>query len=203
LNLRPESRLHRFLIDMAAVERRQIAKASGDAKGPDLAAIVLPPNTAAEFSARASFYNLQKRRSRMLERPLPVEHGGWILYGFVDERTSRHPGEYSFSEVVYFTSVCGGGVVTSEEQRNGFDYLNFRVKYEGPYDDPQSFEGMSGGALWQVLGHIQDGAVTMADPLLSGVPFFQTKIQDNACTIVCHGRRSIYDRVIAALKQAT
>jgi hypothetical protein len=203
LNLRPDSRLHRFLVDMETVKPIQIGKASNDATGPDLAALVLPPSTVGELLARTSFYDLPRRQSQMLFSPPPLEHGGWVLYGFVEEWSSSQAGESGFSTVKYFTSICGGAVVTSEEQRGDFDYFNFRVKYGATYKGPQSFAGVSGGALWQVFARIDGDAVDMADPLLSGVAFFQTAIDDDGRTIVCHGRRSIYDSVVAMLRTAS
>ncbi len=200
LNLRPEARAQRYTINMQAVRPIRIGEASNDAEGPDLAAIVLPPSTAGEIVARASFYDLPGRRERMLNDPPPLEHKGWVICGFVDERTTTGPEESGFRTMKLFNWVTGGADVASEEERGGFDYLDFRVKHDAGV--PVSFAGVSGGAIWRVFAKERDGVLTMAEPLLTGVAFFQIASDSTGRSIVCHGRRSIYRSALDAIRAA-
>ena len=109
------------------------------------------------------------------------------------EWTSDLPVERGFTRVKAFRGLCGAGVVTSQHTRGDYDYLHFEAKYGGLYEGPQSYEGFSGGGLWQIQFTDQDGQLQISDSLLSGVAFYQSEIVAELRTIYCHGRKSIYE----------
>ena len=191
---------HQFVIDSEVAPRVQVAQASGDDRGPDLGFLILPPDATSALKARASFYDITKRRDRMLSSPPSIEAGGWVVLGLIDEWTTTGPGELGFKQVRHFSSVCGGSAVSREEQREGFDYLYFDVRCDTNENRPYSFAGASGGSLWQLVARLEDERVSIKEALLSGVPFYESAVRDGVRTLVCHGRRSIYESVVRAVR---
>lgn len=106
---------NRFAFDCGLAERFRIAPASGDDQGPDLGLLALPPDAVSALAARASFYDITRHQAEVLAAPRPIEMGGWIILGIVDEWTTMSPGERGFRHVQQFTTVCGGSVVSREE----------------------------------------------------------------------------------------
>ena len=96
--------------------------------------------------------------------------------------------------------MIGVGVVNKEYEQGGFDYLEFPAIYNADYEGPDSFAGCSGGGLWHILpGQTERGQRVVRDYVLSGVAFWEYPRVDNKRIVKCHGRRSIYQRVIETL----
>jgi hypothetical protein len=195
--------LHRATLDMGVVLKLTVGRASYDRNGPDLGLILLSPSDISKLSSSKTFYNLDKRREQMLSAPRAIDMGGWFLSGMVDEQTSDLSPEGGFARVKAFRGFTGAGVVAAERQRAKFDYLEFEAKYNAAYQGPNSFGGVSGGGLWQVVFEERDGCVNIVDALLAGVAFFQSEIVGDIRTIFCHGRRSIYEHVVQSLETAS
>jgi len=193
-------RLHRAVIKAELARRVTIGDASYDSNGPDLGLLVLPQADVLKLEATKTFYNLDKRRDRMLSAPPTLDMGGWIVCGMVAEWTSDLPPEAGFSRVKIFRGISGFGVVRTERyDGERFDYLEFETKYNAAYQGPDSFKGLSGGGLWQIVLEEHDGAVTISDVLLSGVIYFQSDLLGEIRTLFCHGRRSIYEHAVKSL----
>lgn len=201
LCLRREGHTHRFTVEAELVERVTLGSASHSATGPDLALLVLPPPIVHDLKAYVSFCDLAHHQTRMIPSPPLINEGGWILWGIVEEWVTERPGEYGFRRIKEFRSLCGGSGILGEDACAGFDYLHFRVKCGGAFADPTSYAGMSGGGLWQVFARPLDGTFQLFDPLFSGVAFYQTDIENDHRTIVCHGRKSVYEHALSALAQ--
>lgn len=197
---RISTRLHRVILQMELVTRVRVARGATPSKGPDLGLLILPREIVATLNAILSFYNLEKRRERMLTDPPGIEDGGWILVGMVHEWTRDVAPEKGYQRVKRFRSLSGGGIVTKEFTEGEFDYLNFQAKYDEAYDGPQSYEGFSGGGLWQVFAEDEGDEFRLSEYFLSGVPFHQSEIEGIQRTIECHGRKSIYQAVIDTMK---
>jgi hypothetical protein len=194
--------LHRATLDMSIARKRTIGRASYDENGPDIGLVLLAPADVSWLSSMKTFYNLDKRRESMLAAPRPIELGGWFLSGMIGESTSELSPEHGFARVKAFRGFTGAGVVAAERRREGFDYLEFQAKYDAAYEGPRSFEGVSGGGLWQAVFEEREGAICVSKVLLSGVAFFQSSIQNDVRTISCHGRQSIYDVVVGKFESA-
>lgn len=198
-NTGTQPRLHRYTLAASNVQKLRVAKASHDRNGPDLGLLVLGEPDVAKLGVSKVFYNLDSRRDRMLSHPPPIELGGWFLVGMAAEWTSDLPPERGFTRVKAFRGLCGAGVVASERTTDTYDYLHYEAKYNAAYEGPQSYQGFSGGGLWQIRMTEQDGKPIIAETLLSGVAFYESEIIGDIRTIYCHGRRSVYEFAFQAL----
>jgi len=198
----PPAQLHRLTIPMKSIEKFCVARGSNESDGPDLALLILPQSHLGIIKAIKSFYNLLKRRNRVLENPPPINVGFWVLSGMAHEATVDVPPEGGFGRVKVFRGYYGEGVVEAEYLANGYDFLEFKAKYNETYEGPGSFQGFSGGGLWHLLiSKSEDGKLLVTDEILSGVAFYQSPIEEQERTIKCNGRLSIYQKVIDLIKQ--
>ena len=92
-------------IDPQGISILKIARGTHDAVGPDLAAILLAPQIAGAIEAKKIFYNLEKRRDRLLNYPPELRDGAWFAQGFLEERTTvgLDPVESGFTK--YFSTT--------------------------------------------------------------------------------------------------
>lgn len=140
-----EPRPHRYRLDAAKVQKIRVAQASYDRNGPDLGLLVLGSPDVTKLETTKTFYNLGKRRERMLSAPPAIELGGWFLVGVAAEWTSDLPPERGFTRAKAFWGVCGAGVVVSERDEGAYDYFDFEAKYSGLYEGPESYQGFKIG----------------------------------------------------------
>jgi hypothetical protein len=190
---------HRFSIDASAVRKITAGKASHTADGPDLGLLVLAPSDVARLEATQTFYNLDKRRAQALDGAKLTPYG-WALFGMIHEKTIESPPQNRFTRVKGFNGSVLFGVEPTERRGTDFDYLDFVALYNEHYTGPESYQGASGGGLWQLdYGQAPDGTVSVTSAVLSGVAYFESPRAGNTRTIYCHGRRSIYDTAYAAL----
>lgn len=175
--------------------------------GPDLALLIPPPDVLSTLRAKKSFYNLAKRRTKMLEAPSPLDHGIWALSGFSGEWTSDSVPERGFQRIKIFRGGFGVGNVTRAFEDGEFDYLLFEVLYNELYEGPQSFGGFSGGGLWQLLGREENGAFCVTQRLLSGVAFYESDLKHGGDgitrEITCQGRRTLYGVFLEQVRRET
>ena len=199
---RLEQQCHRMVVEGAS--RIQIGRGTDPTKGPDLALIVLSPVDAAKLEAMGKvFYNLSKRRDRMLNNPPPLnESSALILCGMVGEWTTDFRPDRRFEGAIHFCGLCGPVVLAGRREEETFDYLSVEVRYDHAYTGPKSFGGCSGGSLWQAILKNQGGTVVIEELLFVGVPFYESGNDGGRGIIECHGRRSIYKAVIEALEHA-
>jgi hypothetical protein len=143
-----------------------------------------------------TFYNLDKRRDRMLKGDSVTEYG-WALFGMVHERTiDADTKGTKFTRVKGFCGNVGLGTKPIERAQEQFDYLDFVALYNEKYEGPESYQGTSGGGLWQLEYRDIDGKIDVTEALLSGVAYFESARPADTRTIYCHGRRSIYEHVL-------
>ena len=200
---RAEPLLNRYRLDAANVQRVRVAKASYDRNGPDLGLLVLGSPEVSKLGATKAFYNLNNRRDRMLSAPPAIELGGRFLVGMTAEWTSDLAPERGFTRVKAFRGLCGAGLLASERKTDTHDYLHFEAKYNELYEGPQSYQGFSGGGLWQIRMKEEDGKPKLSEVLLSGAAFYESEIVSDIRTIYCHGRRSVYEFAVNALAGTT
>lgn len=136
---------------------------------------------------------------KVLGDPLPIDTDTWVLVGVLEEKTRMLPPQAGFARVMGAPMMVGMGVVSQEYERDDFDYLEFVAKYNAAYEGPEKFGGCSGGGLWHMPLAIEHGQTVVKDCVLSGVAFWQSQVVDDERKIRCHGRKSIYQRVINAL----
>jgi len=200
LPTRFEAKLHRVTLDMALAQKIKIARGSVESEGPDLGVLLIPTPTVNTIKSNKSFYNLSKQYNQVSGN-LPIDLGIWLLCGMAHEWTSDTTPEHGYQRVKIFRGICGAGIVSNERRDGGFDYLDFETKYDGAYEGPQSYGGFSGGGLWQlVVAKTQNGDLLIKENILSGVIFYQSALEDNRRTIICHGRQSVYRAADAITK---
>ena len=191
---------HRYLLRIDEAQKMRIGPASNDAEGPDIGVLLLHRSDAAKLEVNSAFYNLEKRREQMLATPRSIEAGGWFLRGAADEWTTDGPPVRAFTKVKVFCGFCAAGVVSAKRADSKFDYLSFDIAINDAYEGPSDYRGTSGGGLWQLVFEDNDGEIRIAEQLLSGVAFYQIAKDGKPQTIVCHGRRSIYAKVLGMLQ---
>ena len=100
-----------------------------------------------------------------------------------------------------FHGLCMPVLLTSEQQRGDYDYYSFQVENNETYEGPESFGGCSGGGVWHLtVNEQEDGSLAIRESLLAGVAFYQSWWKGARNTIECHGRKSIYGKVIETLE---
>jgi hypothetical protein len=205
LPTRFQPQLHRVTLNMEFVEKCRVARGTRDSDGPDLALLVLHhPQVGTIKAAMKSFYNLSKRRDQILSNPPAINAGVWMLSGMAHEWTVDTTPEKGYERVKVFRGMHGAGLVDAEYMRNGYDFLEFKAKYNDNYKGPQNYGGYSGGGLWHLLiTKREDRGLEVTDRILSGVAFYQSPIEGQIRTIKCHGRQSVYRNAVDSIQQKT
>lgn len=160
--------------------------------GPDLALIRLPDLIARDIRQVKAFYNIDKRRPPP-GAPPEYEGGLWAVMGAPAEQSV-----FGEKEAVMRISLLAS-VVSLAQERDGFDYVDLSYYHEGRSDLPASYGGLSGSGLWHLpISRSTSGVVTWSgDVRLEGVAFYQKPAGALEGVIRCHGRKSLYDRVLA------
>ena len=190
-------------IPIEHVGKKKIGRGKKKDEGPDLGLLVLPgPIVSQYIPSTKTFYNLSKRRTKVVENLWPIAGGLWALVGAPGEWTEDAGPEAGFARVKKCRGIMGVGGVNKEYERGGFDYLEFVANYSGGYEGPSGFGGCSGGGLWHMRwSRTEHSGIVIEEALLSGVAFYQSDCVDDKRIIRCHGRRSIYQRVIDAMSR--
>ena len=193
--------LQQQTVDTQGITYLQIARGTIDADGPDLGAIVLGPSIAGAIAAKKTFFNLDLRRDQMFQDPPHLRDGFWFVNGFIHEKTIEEPGKDGYDRIKKFYNLSGAGGPEESVVAGDYDYFSFPVSYGGRSVAPESFEGMSGGGLWQVpLKRNDQGEIVHKTPLLSGVVFYQVPTTETDCGVKCHGRQSVYRVAYEAIR---
>lgn len=194
---------HRITVDIDHIQKLRIGPASNSASGPDLGLCILSFSDKSILETWSAFYNISKRRERVLQDLKSIEDGGWFLCGAPNEWTSETTPERVFTKINAFRGFCGAAVVTTERVFSDFDYLDVDIAPRGRYDGPLNYQGVSGGRLWQVVLKMRDERIQIVDCLLSGVAFYQVIENNLPQTIVCHGRRSVYESLFRRMPRTS
>lgn len=189
--------LRRCAFERNHLEFARIPRGKVPDAGPDLAAILLPATGEAMSTLRSikSFYNLDRRMEKFREAFPPLNQGFWLPCGVLAEGSIVLPSERGFKTVQGYQGLCGIAGAPQESLRDGFDYLDLVSDQSASQDMPRSFEGLSGGGLWQALIHSRDGALHIDDLILSGTLFYQHYLEGGRRSLRSHGRISLYQRL--------
>jgi hypothetical protein len=86
------------------------------------------------------------------------------------------------------------GVTCIPAEHSEFDYLTLRAKTTLP-GVPSTFEGVSGGGLWQITLNMKAGTIISPGEYdFCGVAFWQQPQPANQILIRCHGPRSVFEK---------
>lgn len=192
--------VHRFAIDKNHLTICPIAKPV-TSSGPDMAFIGLHHPDIGTIKSLKHFYDLSTIHHTILNDIPPLDRGGWFVWGVPGELTTAEPPEKGFQNVAGFHSICGLAHADREYESNGYDYIEIEVEYGKQLDVPTNFGGYSGGGIWQVaFKKSESGDLSPTDYLLSGLVFYQSKIENQIRYLKCHGRRSIYHHAYDKIK---
>lgn len=191
--------VHKFAIDANFLSIVDIGHRIKDKIGPDLSFIVLPLNHASTIKALKSFWNHSYHSKSFLSKHFEedISIDLWIVFGIVGMWTENGGPAGGFDKTKNCFGLFGFTGVEDYWTDGEFDYVKLSVLYENRFDLPLTFGGVSGGGIWRTrLLRSNDGRIfCLYDPLLSGVAFRQTPLQDNSRSIIGHGWRSIYEKV--------
>lgn len=152
-----------------------------DEFGPDLCMLRIPIARLALIQSRKIFYNLTVEKTEALATLADPPFSAWAIVG-----TPRDLGQINESETQGTFNHHVFQIGRPERlSRDDHDYLEFKV-YDHP-PAPRSFKGVSGGGVWRVL--VENNLVSR--PVLEGVAFYQSPVQNEIRIIRCHGRHSI------------
>ncbi|MCU1305881.1 MAG: hypothetical protein JWN45_576 [Acidobacteriaceae bacterium] len=171
---------HRFLIDTNAIVPLRLQKPTGwNEWGPDIVLLRIPNEFVGKINAHKSFYHptidgIAKFDSNHVEM--------WMLMGA--------PSEFGKFTQNHADLEMQGTFLGDEipHERNGFDYLDFRISVPSP-GVPQSFGGVSGGGLWKVMLYYSNKIQWARN--LEGVAFFELPIEAGKRTVRCHGPETV------------
>jgi len=106
--------------------------------------------------------------------------------------------------ILKVTHFAGGGEFMEKVERGEFDYVKIRMT-SGKNHFPDKYGGVSGGGVWIPIRFAENPEGTILKPMtslvLSGVAYFQIEEEPNYKTLVLHGPKSIYERVIQQVQR--
>lgn len=190
---------HKFEINNSFLSTHTIGNYK-KVSGPDLAVIEIPEINLFWFKEKKAFYNLESH-SYISIKERYNDNGVWVISGCAAEHESSCGLDRNFGDVTSFRHTCWFGGKEKEWIESKFDYIESKAVYDDENEPPDSFRGVSGGGLWQViLSESHSGNFEIKDIILAGVAFYQTRIVNNHRFVRCHGRKSIYNMVCSVLK---
>ncbi|MCK4857621.1 MAG: hypothetical protein KAT58_06620 [candidate division Zixibacteria bacterium] len=179
---------------------RSVANPVSESKGPDLAIILFSAEDAGWPKAFKRFYNIDKYRDDVLQHPLDEALGAWAVCGCPAEAVNMEENSNSMKRTICVEAHVDLSGLENTWEEETYDYADVSVRYDDQNNIPTSFEGLSGGGLWQVpLSEEADGSISVGAPILSGVAFYQTAVDNDCRSIRCHFRKSIYRSVYDTL----
>jgi hypothetical protein len=196
---------HPLVVPREGVIPRYVSKRVSDKWGewgPDIALLSLFPAAEGSIKRSKAFYNLERRRASALASEVRHQDGLWAILGGVGEQSTFGPDE-TVIQTTIFASTIGG---TAE--RNGHDYLELFINHEGKPSGylPSSYGGISGSGLWRVdVRRSGSGGVVIADDgvSLEGLAFWEEPREGLHGFLRCHGRESIYGRMMDEMAAAS
>lgn len=188
------SKSERIQFEFRHLAIHRIAKGADDAKGPDIALIVLPAAGIDYLKSEKVFYNVSKREREFSVTPMDTKEGFWLTCGILGESQQTTLCESTHTVTKSYLALCGVSGISREYDVGEYDYIEIKVDYNsGNPDVPSSFGGFSGGGVWQMpLVKSADGVINPGGYILSGVVFYQTGIEGGWRFLRCHGRKTIY-----------
>lgn len=162
--------------------------------GPDLALLELPSSVVPTIEAYKSFLNLVQQKEMLAAEALS-DKVPWVVTGMVGEfsKFAHHSDKRIVTATAEARALFSG--LDQISQKNGYDYLDL-IADLGLSEVPRSFEGVSGGGLWQI-GLYRDKSERIAwdgKRYFRGVAFWQTEVSVGQRRIRCHGPQSVYEK---------
>lgn len=193
-----ETTAHAFWLEARYVIPHIIGKPIEGAYGPDLMFLEIPPSSQLDtLRAKRSFWNLSFQSDERAILCYSDTNCLWALSGHPAMWKTEDAPERGFDIVHGYTNLIGFTGIEKRLEKHGFDLFEIAVNYHSRDALPTTFGRCSGGGLWRVpLALPREDApmteITVGDPILSGVVFYETAVQGGRRFIRSHGSRSIY-----------
>lgn len=185
---------HRFSIPKDALKAHMFTSDSRDQLRPDLGFLEIPNEFLGTILSHKSFWNITKNSRTLRKTKICVDTGIWGVIGCPDEKTTEVHSIPGFSRARGLELFAGFGLISDYRIDGDHDYYDFSVEYVTTGEAPLSYQGVSGGGLWQFdLAGKRDNQIRLINPRLKGVAFYQNEVTRGQRTLVCHGHKSIYE----------
>ena len=138
----------------------------------------------------------------MIARKLPSLRSFGVVMGAVGETGERLATDKPNVVTLRYTCLGGAGKIIKDGKEGVYDYFDYQVTYDETFlNRPESYEGVSGGAVWRVYANSDN---TIETTNIVGVAFWQTEPDLNGNRVlICHGPDSVYgklhDEILATL----
>lgn len=192
---------HRVIFQKNLLTEISVGKPLPNTNKPDLAFIRLPQGGIGSLKAHKSFLNLDTWHNKIDKIRMPRETGLWFLFGSpISSRGIKEQIESSRTKRIYPGVAALGGPPDFFEE-DEYDYLLIEVDMPNATDKEKDFRGVSGGGVWRViLIDKGSGEISVGPHVFCGVAFYQTEIDNKRnLKIICHGQRSIYDKLYSVI----
>lgn len=162
--------------------------------GPDLAFIRLPLEIENRLAATNAFFNSTVRAQLQDDGHKRSGAELWFVTGTLSEMSSSL-GVVGSSSKMQHGAINGVGRIDAIEMKYGCDCLDFRIFHHERFPVPSSYEGLSGGGLWQ----LREGTGLLGRTLM-GLAFHQSaRDSDGSRIIRCHGPLALHDVLYLAV----
>lgn len=173
-----DSQLQNYRIEMLYTDRIvQWLKVEGNA--PDLGFLLLPEIEASAIEARgAVFYNMGKSRDFAASSPHHRMAQTNAIVGVVAEWAEEVLVAPKAKKKIV-GGLFGAAKITREFKENNTDLVEIEINYSSSPRIPESYEGISGSALWELHVELDGTKVVSVGKRLYGVAFRQSKEFDH------------------------
>ena len=170
---------------------------------PDLSIVKLPRTSSlGTLKAKYLFYDVVLRRENKLKAAM-LEGGIWLMVGHPSDKVSDSVARWGSPNSVHCPRMGIIGSLLGRSKKGIFDYLEIGVYGSAEDGSLRSYKGFSGGGVWSapLAGDAKTLQLALGKPVLAGVAFYQTDVEDNCRRIRCHGPKSIYEALTSCLEE--
>ena len=191
-------KVERPMVDLGHAQRVAFGLGNIGAEGPDIGFVELPSDAKTSLEARGNvFFNLDLRRDSVTAGRYETKPYMHCTVGVIAEWTTEFQGPSTLvKNIEGFNQL---GKISPTRTHAGFDLIDFVPHFSDDDKRPTSYGGMSGGALWRIMGVLDNGTFVVTDKVLHGVVFYETPLSEGNRRLVCHGPLSIYSRLYDAI----
>jgi len=192
----------RMQIEMAHCRKILIGSEPWSDTGPDLAFLTLPPDAINSLIAFGSvFVNLDRQRDVIVANAQTRPPAFRAVVGVVHERTRELEPHFEGTRLKGFNASFEVGDILREDRSGPHDLFVIEPQPDEGYEAPTSYEGVSGGGLWQfICEEHADGTSSFVRRDLIGVAFFQSPPLNGKRLITCHGPHAVYRELVAKVR---
>jgi hypothetical protein len=120
----------------------------------------------------------------------------YAIVGAVADWAEDIPGDRPKTKKKIVGGLFGSAKIVKEFKENNTDLVEVEIDYSSGSKTPASYEGVSGGPLWELYTELDGNRVIKVNKRLHGIAFRQS---DDHRLITCNGGSSI-DNLVSAIK---